>query len=246
MDELSRKASRPQAASPIKEVAGHRQDRRSPSTRCRSTAPPPMPPRMPMSPCGCGCCSSRAWRAKHKTTVYETLERPLVPVLADMEQRRRAGRSRVLARLSDEFAHKRREDRDARSTSSPASTSISARPSNWATSCSAAWACRAGARPQTGAWSTDSDVLEDLAAQGIELARKVLDWRQLSKLRSTYTDALPGFINPETGRVHTPMRWPRPRPGGSPRPIPICRTFRCAPRKAGASAPPSSRPRARS
>ena len=60
-----------------------------------------------------------------------------------------------------------------------------------------------GRKTATGAWSTDSDVLEDLAGQGIELARKVLDWRQLSKLRSTYTDALPAFINPDTGRVHT-------------------------------------------
>ena len=60
-----------------------------------------------------------------------------------------------------------------------------------------------GRKTQTGAWSTDSDMLEDLAGQGIELARKVLDWRQLSKLRSTYTDALPTYINPDTGRVHT-------------------------------------------
>ncbi|HKQ94288.1 MAG TPA: DNA polymerase, partial [Aestuariivirgaceae bacterium] len=48
-----------------------------------------------------------------------------------------------------------------------------------------------------------SDVLEDLAGQGVDLASKVLDWRQLSKLRSTYTDALPAYINPDTGRVHT-------------------------------------------
>ncbi|MGL4526405.1 MAG: DNA polymerase, partial [Aestuariivirga sp.] len=60
-----------------------------------------------------------------------------------------------------------------------------------------------GRKTATGAWSTDSDALEDLAGQGVELARRVLDWRQLSKLRSTYTDALPGYINPQTGRVHT-------------------------------------------
>ena len=60
-----------------------------------------------------------------------------------------------------------------------------------------------GRKTATGAWSTDSDALEDLAAQGVELARRVLDWRQLSKLRSTYTDALPGYINPDTKRVHT-------------------------------------------
>ena len=60
-----------------------------------------------------------------------------------------------------------------------------------------------GRKTATGAWCTDSDALEDLAAQGVELARRVLDWRQLSKLRSTYTDALPSYINPQTGRVHT-------------------------------------------
>ncbi len=60
-----------------------------------------------------------------------------------------------------------------------------------------------GRKTKTGAWSTDVDVLEDVAAQGHEIARKVLDWRGLAKLRGTYTDALPGYINPQTGRVHT-------------------------------------------
>ena len=60
-----------------------------------------------------------------------------------------------------------------------------------------------GRKTATGAWSTDSDALETLAEQGVELARKVLDWRQLTKLKSTYADALPDHINPATGRVHT-------------------------------------------
>jgi DNA polymerase-1 len=60
-----------------------------------------------------------------------------------------------------------------------------------------------GRKTKTGAWSTDSDVLEDVAAGGVPLAQKVLDWRGLAKLRGTYTDALPGYINPKTGRVHT-------------------------------------------
>jgi DNA polymerase-1 len=60
-----------------------------------------------------------------------------------------------------------------------------------------------GRKTATGAWSTDSDALEELASQGVALARRVLDWRQLTKLRSTYTDALPNYINPETRRVHT-------------------------------------------
>src|SRR5690606_32035716 len=55
----------------------------------------------------------------------------------------------------------------------------------------------------TGAWATGASILEDLAEQGYELPQKILDWRQLSKLRSTYTDALPGYVHPETKRVHT-------------------------------------------
>jgi DNA polymerase-1 len=60
-----------------------------------------------------------------------------------------------------------------------------------------------GRKTKTGAWSTDSDVLEDVAAQGHPIATKVLEWRGLSKLRGTYTDALPTYINAKTGRVHT-------------------------------------------
>ena len=60
-----------------------------------------------------------------------------------------------------------------------------------------------GKKTKTGAWSTGANVLDDLAANGNTLAARILDWRQLSKLKSTYTDLLPGFIHPETGRVHT-------------------------------------------
>src|SRR3546814_16367226 len=60
-----------------------------------------------------------------------------------------------------------------------------------------------GKKGKTGAYATGADVLETLAAEGSELARKVLDWRQITKLKSTYTDALVETINPETRRVHT-------------------------------------------
>ena len=60
-----------------------------------------------------------------------------------------------------------------------------------------------GRRTKTGAWSTDASALEELAVAGHDLPRKVLDWRLLAKLKSTYTDALPTYIHPETGRVHT-------------------------------------------
>jgi DNA polymerase-1 len=59
------------------------------------------------------------------------------------------------------------------------------------------------AKTPTGAWSTRANVLEDLAEQGHALPQKILDWRQLSKLKSTYTDQLPAYVNPDTGRVHT-------------------------------------------
>jgi DNA polymerase-1 len=60
-----------------------------------------------------------------------------------------------------------------------------------------------GKRSKLGAWGTDSGVLEGLAEQGFEIAQRVLDWRQLSKLKSTYADALVEKIDPATGRVHT-------------------------------------------
>jgi DNA polymerase-1 len=60
-----------------------------------------------------------------------------------------------------------------------------------------------GKKTKTGDWSTTADLLENLADQGHEIVRKILDWRQISKLKSTYTDALQEQINPETGRVHT-------------------------------------------
>ncbi|MGL5448309.1 MAG: DNA polymerase, partial [Rhabdaerophilum sp.] len=60
-----------------------------------------------------------------------------------------------------------------------------------------------GRKTATGAWSTGADVLEELADQGHVMPEKLLEWRQLQKLKSTYTDALPSFVNPLTGRVHT-------------------------------------------
>ena len=60
-----------------------------------------------------------------------------------------------------------------------------------------------GKKTKTGAYATGAEVLEGLAADGHDLAARVLEWRGLAKLKSTYTDALPGFIHPETGLIHT-------------------------------------------
>ena len=70
-------------------------------------------------------------------------------------------------------------------------------------SCLMKWICRAARKTKTGAWQTGADVLETLAAEGHALPRTIVDWRTVSKLRSTYTEALQAAINSETGRVHT-------------------------------------------
>ncbi|MFT3988714.1 DNA polymerase I [Aestuariivirga sp.] len=140
--------------------------------------------------------------AKSKATVYETLERPLVPVLARMESEGVLVDPDTLKKLSNDFA----------TAAAAIETEVYAlagerfnigSPKQLGDILFGRMNLPGGRKTQTGAWSTDSDTLEDLAAQGVELARRVLDWRQLSKLRSTYTDALPGYINPQTGRVHT-------------------------------------------
>jgi DNA polymerase-1 len=139
---------------------------------------------------------------EHKTTVYQTLERPLVPVLANMECEGILVDRTVLARLSGEFATAGAEIEKQAYELAGERFNIGS-PKQLGDILFGRMGLPGGRKTATGAWSTDSDVLEDLANQGIEFARKVLDWRQLSKLRSTYTDALPTFINPETGRVHT-------------------------------------------
>jgi len=137
-----------------------------------------------------------------KRTVYETLERPLVAVLAKMEMEGILVDSDVLKRLSNDFAAAGGEIEKQIHQLAGERFNIGS-PKQLGDILFGRMNLPGGRKTATGAWSTDSDVLETLAEQGIELARKVLDWRQLSKLRSTYTDALPGYINPTTGRVHT-------------------------------------------
>jgi DNA polymerase-1 len=137
-----------------------------------------------------------------KMAVYETLERPLVGVLADMERAGIVIDPDLLRRLSNEFAQgmQRLEAEIHKRAGGPFNIGS---PKQLGEILFDKFKLVGGRRTKTGAWSTDSDVLEELAADGQDIARLVLDWRQLQKLRSTYTDALPGFVNPETGRVHT-------------------------------------------
>jgi DNA polymerase-1 len=140
--------------------------------------------------------------AEQVTTVYETLERPLVPVLARMEGRGIAIDRQALSRLSGEFAQKQGalEDEIAKLAGQPLNPGS---PKQLGDVLFGSMGLPGGTKTKTGQWATGAKVLEDLAEQGHELPQKILDWRQVSKLRSTYTDALPGFVNPETHRVHT-------------------------------------------
>jgi DNA polymerase I len=137
-----------------------------------------------------------------KVTVYESLERPLVPVLRNMEHEGVLVDRAVLARLSNEFGTSQQviETEIHKLAGTPFNIGS---PKQLGDILFGQMGLEGGRKTATGAWSTDSDTLEDLAAKGVELAKRVLDWRQLSKLRSTYTEALPNFINPKTGRVHT-------------------------------------------
>jgi DNA polymerase-1 len=137
-----------------------------------------------------------------KVTVYETLERPLVPVLVAMENEGIVVDRMVLQRLSTEFATAQGKIEQEIHALAGGPFNIGS-PKQLGEILFGRMGLAGGRKTATGAWSTDSDTLDDLAAQGVEMAKRVLDWRQLSKLRSTYTEALPNYINPRTHRVHT-------------------------------------------
>jgi DNA polymerase-1 len=140
--------------------------------------------------------------AEGKRTVYETLERPLVAVLADMEYAGVTIDPDLLRRLSNDFAQiQAKMEKDIHKLAGGAFNIGS--PKQLGDILFGKFKLPGGKKTKTGAWSTDADILDDLAAQGHDIAKKVLDWRQLAKLRGTYTDALPTYINPTTGRVHT-------------------------------------------
>jgi DNA polymerase-1 len=140
--------------------------------------------------------------AERMTTVYETLERPLVPVLARMEQRGISIDRQVLSRLSGEFAQEAaRLEADIRELAGEPLNPAS--PKQLGDILFGKMGLPGAKKTKTGAWSTSASVLEDLAEEGHALPRKILDWRQVAKLKSTYTDALPNFVNPATHRVHT-------------------------------------------
>ena len=141
--------------------------------------------------------------AEHVATVYETLERPLAPVLSAMEREGIRIDVPTLQKLSNEFAIGiERLDKEIQE--------LAGRPFNVASPKQLGeilfdeQELPGGKKSaKTGAWQTNVDVLEKLAAEGYEIPKKVMEFRQFSKLKSTYTDALVKQVSPATSRVHT-------------------------------------------
>ncbi|RYB03287.1 DNA polymerase I [Lichenibacterium ramalinae] len=150
----------------------------------------------------------RLWRvlkprlpAERMTAVYETLERPLVPVLARMERRGIAIDSQILSRLSGDFAQTmaRLESEIHEAAGEPFNLGS---PKQLGDILFGRMGLPGAKKTATGAWSTSAQVLDELAETGNGFARLMLEWRQVSKLKATYTDALPTFADAH-GRVHT-------------------------------------------
>lgn len=140
--------------------------------------------------------------AKHLVRVYERTERPLVEVLARMEERGILVDRQILSRLSGELGRAAAAMEDEIYKLAGEKFNIGS-PKQLGDILFDRLHLPGGSKTKTGQWSTSAQVLEDLATEGHELPRKIVDWRQLKKLQSTYTDALPGYINATTGRVHT-------------------------------------------
>jgi DNA polymerase-1 len=134
-------------------------------------------------------------------TVYETLERPLPAILTAMERGGVKIDPQMLSRLSGDFAQRMLQYETEAYGLAGKEFNIGS-PKQLGEILFDELKLQGGSKTKTGAWSTDASILEDLAEQH-DLPAKVLEWRQLSKLRSTYTEALQAAVNPETRRVHT-------------------------------------------
>ena len=141
--------------------------------------------------------------AENMTTLYETLERPLAPVLSRMEGRGISVDRQILSRLSGDFAQ-RAAGLEAFAHELAGEKFNLGSPKQLGDILFGKMGLPGGSKTKTGAWSTGAGILEDLAEkENVPLAKVIVDWRQLTKLMGTYTDALPGYINARTGRVHT-------------------------------------------
>ena len=140
--------------------------------------------------------------AKTVTTVYETLEREMPSVLSTMELNGIKVDVAQLSRLSSHFAQKMAEAEETAHREAGEVFNLGS-PKQIGEILFGKLGLPGGKKTKTGAWSTDAAVLDELAEAGHELPKALLSYRQFSKLKSTYSDALKEAINPKTGRVHT-------------------------------------------
>jgi DNA polymerase-1 len=134
--------------------------------------------------------------------IYETVDRPLVPVVARMEREGVKVDRAALTDLSKEFSEQIAALEESICGEAGCRFTIGS-PQQLGDILFGQMGLKGGRKGKSGTWSTDVTELERLAKEGVPIARLVLDWRQLTKLKSTYTDALQQQINRETGRVHT-------------------------------------------
>jgi len=140
--------------------------------------------------------------AEKMVEVYETLERPLIPVIVAMERAGLKVDRAFLQALSEDFG-RRLADLEAEVIALNGGEAFNlASPQQLGKVLFETLNLPGGKKTKTGQWATGADILEDLAPLH-PLPARLLDWRQLAKLKSTYTDALVAQINPATGRVHT-------------------------------------------
>ncbi|HEX2941048.1 MAG TPA: DNA polymerase I [Rhodopila sp.] len=141
-------------------------------------------------------------RLNSSLVLYEQVERRLIPVLLEMERAGVKVDADDLRRMSADFeARMAVMEQDCHRLAGHAFNVGS--PKQLGEVLFDEMKLPGGKRMKTGAWGTDSSVLQSLADQGHELPNRILEWRQLQKLKSTYADALVTQINPDTGRVHT-------------------------------------------
>ncbi|MET0362993.1 MAG: DNA polymerase, partial [Sphingobium sp.] len=136
------------------------------------------------------------------TRIYELVDRPLIPVVAGMERAGIKVDRHVLSRLSSQFTQEMARLEEAIYADAGRSFTIGS-PQQLGAILFEEKGLKGGKKGKSGAYSTDVTVLEKLKAEGSELSGLILEWRQVAKLKSTYTDALQAQINAETGRVHT-------------------------------------------
>jgi len=139
---------------------------------------------------------------EHMVSIYEVMERPLVGVLKQMESNGICVDAKMLKSLSADFAN-RLGDLAVDIHKLAGREFNIASPKQLGEILFDEMGLEGAKKTKTGAYGTGADVLETLAAEGHDLPARVLEWRQLAKLKSTYTDSLVEDINPATGRVHT-------------------------------------------